>query len=573
MAEAPPAAGRLRADRDRFVAFAFASSDLLLELDPTLTIYFAAGACDVLLGRPKESLLGVPFVDIFAPGDRAEVRRALGAIGAGRRAEPMVARLLGSFGAAPQIVLTGTCVPDLDNHFYMSLSMVPGAAKALATVKHPAERDRATGLHESAAFGEVAKARLEQGKELGENYALTLLDLSDFERLRPQIDEAVAGSLFATIGETLRANSVGGDSAGRIDADKYGVIHHRSASVDTLQRTLTDLVRGATPEARDFALDAASVELDATAMSEEEAARAIVYTLNKFRSVKAHEFSIATLSAGCRAMLDETVARVAEVKNTIAAGLFDLVFQPIVDLKERQPHHYEALARNIGGQANRSPFEFVTLAEEIGLIADFDLAVCRRAIATLEQDAGGRKIAVNLSGFSLGRPGFDDALMALLRAHPLARHRLLFEVTESAEIADLVAVNRVLQELRRTGHAVCLDDFGSGAAAFEYLRSLEVDFVKIDGSYVKGAVATTYGHSFLKCITALCRDLKIGTIGEMVEDEATWRLLKTVGVDFGQGFYFGKPLPRIPLLEPGDPAATIPPPMYLRRFAKSPASG
>ncbi|HLB07126.1 MAG TPA: PAS domain-containing protein, partial [Alphaproteobacteria bacterium] len=186
------------------MAFAFASSDLLLELDPTLTIYFAAGACDVLLRRPKESLLGVPFVDIFAPEDRAEVRRALSAIRAGRRAEPIVARLLGAFGAAPQIVFTGNCVPDLDNHFYMSLSMVPGAANALATVKHPLERDRATGLHESAAFGEVAKARLEQGKELGENYALTLLDLSDFERLRPQIDEAVAGSLFATIGETLR---------------------------------------------------------------------------------------------------------------------------------------------------------------------------------------------------------------------------------------------------------------------------------------------------------------------------------------------------------------------------------
>lgn len=546
MPESQPAANPLRADRDRFVAFAFASSDLLLELDPALAIFFVAGASEGLLGRPSASLVGMPFLDIFAPEDRAPVRKALGEIRAGKRVEPLYVRLLGASGAAPRIVLTGNCIPDLGHHFYISLSAAPVTARSHTAAGPAPVRDRATGLHETASFGEVARARMAQARELGEEYKLTLLDMKDFERLRPRIDEEVASSLMATIGETLRASSVGGDSAGRLDGDKYGVVHRGSLSVEHVTQKVQETVRATAPEAGDFRLNASTVDLDAGAMTEEESARAIVYTLNKFRANKRSSFSITTLSEGCRAMFDETVERVAQVKKTIGAGDFKLVFQPIVSLADRRVHHYEALARDIGGDKNRSPFEFVTLAEEIGLITDFDLAVCQRAIETLEARKNPDdpvSVAVNLSGHSLGQARFSAALVEILKKHPGLAQRLLFEVTESAEIEDLPAANRVLQHLRRLGHAVCLDDFGAGAAAFEYLRSLEVDFVKIDGGYVKGATSTTYGRSFLKCIATLCGDLKVGTIAEMVEDEGTTRLLADVGVHYGQGYYFGKPEP------------------------------
>lgn len=567
MPESRPAASSLRADRDRFVAFAFASSDLLLELDSSQTIFFVAGASEGLLGRPSESLIGTPIFDILAPEDRAQVRKALGEIRAGKRVEPLHVRLLGASGAAPEIVLTGNCIPDLGNHFYISLSAVPASAKAPTAGRLPV-RDRATGLHEMSSFSEVARARMARARELGEEYKLTLLDMKDFERLRPKIDEEVATSLMATIGETLRASSVGGDSAGRIDSDKYGVVHRGSLSVENLTQKVQEIVRAAAPEAKGFTLNAATLDLDAGTMTEEESARAVVYTLNKFRASKKEGFTLTTLSESCRAMLNETVERVAEVKKTISTGDFSLVFQPVVQLMDRQVHHYEALARNIGGKKNQSPFEFITLAEDIGLITDFDLAVCQRAIETLE----GRKnpndtvaVAVNLSGHSLGQPRFQEALVELLKKHPGVVPRLLFEVTESAEIEDLPVVNRLLQHLRRLGYPICLDDFGAGAAAFEYLRSLEVDYVKIDGGYVRGATTTTYGRSFLKCIAMLCGDLKVGTIAEMVEDETTTNLLKEVGVHYGQGYYFGRPEPHF-LGEA--PKSSYPAPNFSGRFLR-----
>jgi len=121
------------------------------------------------------------------------------------------------------------------------------------------------------------------------------------------------------------------------------------------------------------------------------------------------------------------------------------------------------------------------------------------------------------------------------------RGQLMFEVTESSKITDLPAVNAFLQRLRRAGHKVCLDDFGSGAAAFQYLRALQVDVVKIDGGYVKNACATPEGKRFLMAMAGLLRELGITTIAEMVEDEKHLEVIKDCGFRFGQGYLFGRP--------------------------------
>ena len=102
-------------------------------------------------------------------------------------------------------------------------------------------------------------------------------------------------------------------------------------------------------------------------------------------------------------------------------------------------------------------------------------------------------------------------------------------------------MNVVIQRLRTTGHAVCLDDFGAGAAAFQYLRALEVDVVKIDGMYVREALQSQTGKPFLKAMAGLCRDLGVGVVAEMVEDKSVVSFLLECGIQFGQGILFGEP--------------------------------
>jgi len=170
--------------------------------------------------------------------------------------------------------------------------------------------------------------------------------------------------------------------------------------------------------------------------------------------------------------------------------------------------------------------------------------VCRRSMEFLRNPQlvpSDAAIAINLSGRSMSNSSFIDALFKLLDANEDVLPRLLFEVTESSEMRNLEEANWVVQKLRGRGCKVCLDDFGAGAAAFQYLRALAVDFVKIDGSYILDAFDTHYGRPFLKAMAGLCRDMKIASIGEMVEDERSISLLREVGVPFAQGFFFSAP--------------------------------
>jgi EAL domain-containing protein (putative c-di-GMP-specific phosphodiesterase class I) len=153
------------------------------------------------------------------------------------------------------------------------------------------------------------------------------------------------------------------------------------------------------------------------------------------------------------------------------------------------------------------------------------------------------RLAINLSGHSVENGTFMGMLLTLLKQHRAVLPRLMFEVTETAEIDDLEAANRILQNLRRLGAAVCIDDFGSGSASFQYLNSMDVDYLKIDGSYVTGMRGGNKEHAMLQAMAGLCRSLRIKTIAEMIETAESAEALKTIGIDLGQGYFFHRPAP------------------------------
>ena len=150
-------------------------------------------------------------------------------------------------------------------------------------------------------------------------------------------------------------------------------------------------------------------------------------------------------------------------------------------------------------------------------------------------------VAVNVSGFSIGQDSYFDALMKLLKANEWTRGKLMFEITESARMSNLEQANNFIQALRTLGYSVSLDDFGAGAASFQYLSVLEVDLVKLDGSAVKNAQKATKGRAFLSALSGLCRAMEIGTIAEMVDTPETLTFVRDCGCDYVQGYLFGKP--------------------------------
>jgi EAL domain-containing protein (putative c-di-GMP-specific phosphodiesterase class I) len=217
---------------------------------------------------------------------------------------------------------------------------------------------------------------------------------------------------------------------------------------------------------------------------------------------------------------------------------FELHWQPIVDLDTRAVHHFEGLTRFGAGNG---PAPVIHMAEELGLIESFDLAVLEKAVARL-MAPGGRTLtlAVNVSAHSLAGDAYVAALLRMTQLDPALRRRLMIEVTETAALADVEAADRRLATLRAAGVRACIDDFGAGAASFDWLRGLAVDFVKIDGAFVRRLEKDPRTSTLIAHLVALCASLKVEVIGEMIEDETTADQLRDLGVRYGQGWLFGR---------------------------------
>ncbi len=216
-------------------------------------------------------------------------------------------------------------------------------------------------------------------------------------------------------------------------------------------------------------------------------------------------------------------------------------------LSDRSIHHFEALLRFPDG---RNTFETIKFAEGVGLVEEIDLAICRRALSEIRRTPGGHSIAINMSGRSLEGDAFRRELTGLLSQVGLAeRRRLLFELTESSGVNGVEEAANFLRELKRAGHAVCLDDFGAGATAYAYLRYFDVDFVKVDGPFLRAAIDKDREKALIRSVCRLCRDLECGVVGEMIEEERQADAAARLGIDFGQGWLFGKPSPTLPAID------------------------
>jgi EAL domain-containing protein (putative c-di-GMP-specific phosphodiesterase class I) len=525
---------RLRADRDRFVAFAFAGGNLLVEIDPESRIRCAVGAVKSLTGLVAEEWTGRPVHELFAADHQALVSRALAHLAQGQQLLPIPVSLATAQPDPRPMVLSACRLPQNAGLSYLSLRPVaPGE-----TV--PA-RDPGTGLLQRAEFEAVVQRHLRvDGRP--SDCQLSLLDLSGLEGLCERLDPAAAARVAGSIGESLRRHAVAGNDAGWLEAERFGLLHGRTLDLAEVEDQLIQALRAVDPAGADVAPRSATLGLEAAGLNEADAGKALVYAINAFVRSTEGDFTIRNLRDGFDAMLQETVARIADYRGALDTGAFQLSFQPIVRLSDRTVHHHEALSRAEDGAPIGS---VVSFAEELNMVAEFDMMVCRR-VADLLAGSGGRRlsIAANLSGRSLENPAFAGALLEMLGRYPQIRGRMLLELTETAQVHDLEKVNAVLQELRRRGFQVCLDDFGSGAATFHYLRAFQVDFVKIDGSLIRSN--NHRDHAVLRSVVGLCREIKVATIAEMIEtaEQASW--LARAQVTHGQGYLFGRPAAELP---------------------------
>ena len=233
------------------------------------------------------------------------------------------------------------------------------------------------------------------------------------------------------------------------------------------------------------------------------------------------------------------------IKDAIEHDQFVLVAQPIVDTRSRQATAYEVLLRLRDEHGELiMPNGFLPSAERFGLATQVDRWVIVHAIrtlATLIPESPGLRFSINLSGQTLSEPDVCDLIIAELRRAKLDPSALTFEVTETVAIANMLLAETFLGKLKAIGCSTALDDFGSGMSSFAYLRELPVDYVKIDGRFVRNMPTSTVDQAMVRAMNDIAHALGKRTVAEFVENEECFRLLCEYGVDFAQGMHLGRP--------------------------------
>ncbi len=232
-----------------------------------------------------------------------------------------------------------------------------------------------------------------------------------------------------------------------------------------------------------------------------------------------------------------------EVEQALDEDRFVQHFQPILHIVSGRISHYEALLRlKSRDGALVAPGLFIDVAESTGLIRRIDRWVIDASVAFAATHPEIR-VALNLSSRSFDDDVAYETMQAALDRHGVKGEQLLIEITETAALANFSSAIRVMGKLRGLGCAFGLDDFGVGYSSFQYLKELPVDFVKIDGSFIKGLTLNPDDVVFVKALNDAVKGYGKTTVAEFVEDEATLAILREIGVDYAQGYLIGRPAP------------------------------
>lgn len=524
----------LSLDPRRLLGLAFASADLLVELQSG-RVRLALGAAQKVMGQSEAALSGKAWAELFHADDRPLMEAMLRCADDGVRRGPVVLRVGEASDKHVRVILRA--LPENEGRISVAVTAAQSAGPPLT----------ASSLQPRESFDDIAQGLFEAARVTGIELELAMVEFSGLGDMRETLspDEAVA--LDVRVASALRAEAHGGAAATKLSDDRFALLRQRDDRPENMIKRLTRMV-SAEASAHVVPLEGGG--------GPSRALRALRYALDDFLREGLKDAPPMTLSEAMNRSVKRTLARAGALGVAVSQRRFNLAFQPVVALSTGLAHHHEVLVRFEDGG---SPFALIRMAEEFDLIEELDHAIVEQAVKKLANDAERKlKLAVNVSGQTIGNETFVEHVHRLLSKFSEAKGRLIFEITETRAIDNLAIANQHIQSLRAMGSLVCLDDFGAGSSSFSYLQQLALDIVKIDGRYVRELADNSRDGALVRRLVELCRDLRIRTVAEMVETAEVEEVVRNVGVDFAQGWLYGKPSDKpLPALRPAAPVKAV----------------
>lgn len=423
-----------------------------------------------------------------------------------------------------------------------------------------ANHDPLTGLFNRRRFNEEIERHLSTARRYGMSGALLFLDLDQFKDVNDSRGHRAGDDLLVALARLLRDRLRETDVIARLGGDEFAVLlpHTDAQEASVVAHSILEAIRAQTftiagsPFGVTVSIGVALFPLHASAASEllSSADLAMYEAKEQGRnrvSVFAHDLD-------WQARIESRIGWQHRIREALEHDRFVLHAQPILDLSTGEISQYELLIRaaEVGGELVL-PSVFLGIAERSGLIQEIDRWVVKRAIRTLaEQQTQGRSIRfeVNLSAKAFADPELLPMIQRELAGTGVDPSSLVLEVTETAAIASLDEARQFVETLQGIGCRFALDDFGVGFSSFAHLKYLPVDYLKIDGSFIRELSRNPVDQHLVRAIVDVARSLGKQTIAEFVNDDDAIFLLQKYGVDFAQGFHIGRPRPLEDIVAP-----------------------
>ncbi len=421
-----------------------------------------------------------------------------------------------------------------------------------ARLRFLSTHDELTGHYNRMRLREALEAVIEDSIAGGYQAGFLLVSVDKLSQIEQVYGDETANNVLLAVADRLGRILRDGDVVGRVGFDRFAVIVKRCADGQ-----LHSVVGRVLAAVRETAVATLSGPLHITA-----SAGATVFPTSARTAADVVAQAEGALLGAMRLGSDSfaefrdlpshvvltkhhfTIAE--QVQQALRDDRIKLAFQPIVHASSGEVAFHEGLARMVDEEGQLVPAgQFVPVVEQMGLMRLIDRRVLELGFAALEQNPQ-LQLSINVSGLTAVDPVWLAQLSDHLSGRSHVAERLILEITETVALDDIDESSRFVRTLASLGCRVALDDFGAGFTSFRHLRALKVDMVKIDGSFVRDLLNNPDNQVFVRTLVSLAKGIDLLAVAECVETEEEASFLKAYGVDFLQGFHYGRPEVRLP---------------------------
>lgn len=421
---------------------------------------------------------------------------------------------------------------------------------------YQARHDQLTGLYNRREFEERLGSYLETTHATNAVHSLCYIDLDNFKIVNDTCGHAAGDELLRQLGSILKQNVRRTDIVARLGGDEFGIIAVDSRSREA--QLVADNVRNQIRAYRfhwdgnvfEIGASIGVVEFSKDISSIYDLLRAADFSCYTAKDLGKNQVQVYSAEDSHMARRQGEMDWVQRITLALEQDKFCLYLQPIVSLRDDScKEKYEVLVRMINNDGDIVlPSDFLPAAERYNLVSEIDNWVIAGTFEMLSSLSKAQLdnidcININLSGPSIGSSALLDYIITISGQKNVPLEKICFEITETAAIANLGNARQLITELNGRGCRFALDDFGAGLSSFGYLRSLPVEYVKIDGVFVRDMVVDSADLAMVKSIHQMAHTMGVHTVAEWIESPEVYEMCREIGIDYGQGNAIAAPVP------------------------------